>query len=65
LRLSYAVVAREFGQTERERQEYRFDFSTRRLIVDQTVSRVQEPDRRVEELMESCHGRDPAHLVSD
>jgi hypothetical protein len=34
---SFADVAREFGLTENECQEYRFDFSTRRLIVERAT----------------------------
>ncbi len=34
---SFAEVAREFGLTESECQEYRFDLSTRRLVVDRAT----------------------------
>lgn len=54
---SFADVAREFGLIERECQEYRFDLSSRRLIVDRATpasalavqedvsQRVGSPDR--------------------
>ena len=54
---AFAAVAREFGLSESECQEYRFDLSTRRLIVDRATpasalavqedvsQRVGSPDR--------------------
>jgi len=69
---SFAEVAREFGLTEGECEEYRFDLSTRRLLVDRATppsalavqedvgQRVGSPDRLMKFAEE---GHLPKHVL--
>ena len=70
---SFGDVAREYGLDEAECQEYRFDFSTRRLLVDRATpataiaaqacveQRVGTPERLMEYATE---GHVPKHVLA-